>query len=94
MRTRFVSYLGLESVYGDVFCFFFPGGGRGGWGSHLYSLSAEIKSSLESSLVHVTADVENECGSCIKIYERCRRYDDVGVAAVAGYKNAQRNKRQ
>lgn len=34
----------------------------------------------------MTANVENECGSRIKIYEKCRRYDDVVVAAVAGYK--------
>lgn len=37
-------------------------------------------------LVHVTANVENECGSRIKMYEMCRRYDDVVLPAVAGYK--------
>lgn len=41
--------------------------------------------------MHVTANVENECGSRIKMYEKCRRYDDVVLAAVAGYKTQHEN---
>lgn len=31
-------------------------------------------------------DCQNECGSCIKMYEKCRRHDAVLMGAVAGYK--------